>query len=847
MTNGKLKRSVIYAVIILIFITLGLTGLMNISSFEQEYTDSLISTYNIKGMEVVRKVEYGLKYGKELDNFYGIDQLIQSWVTDLEGVEDVNVLLMSNYIAYGMNESESTLFNTNLSLEKIHQYEDENQILYTSGNYTYLFIPIQDRTETIAGSLVITIHNDQIQNQIKPYRKQFILYLLLFVFISIVVLTLYLSRMKIMDKENKMRKRAITWTIVVIIGLVQLAYGVMNYFMFEQAYKEIALETAHTTALSIKEDIESVIDKGVPYHQLGNIDTYFDGVLSIVESVGSIRLDTSEGFINDIEGKLENIKEIVGESETDSGTQVDEINSVINGTNEKRILDIPKQKDLDEYTIIETLVTNENNRNTHLVIKISEEYISTGLREIIIDTFTLFVTSFFFMIEILICLWLFVDRKAKNMEGVIKVEDEVENTDNLRVLTFVIYTASFMSISFIPQVMMSLYTPIEGISTDFILGLPVSVVFFGGAIFTVLGGHWNDRFGWKRVLEIGVLCLFASGLMSAFAFNGWIFIVSRSIYGVGIALVYIAMRSYAADRKSELGKKKGFLNITSGLYAGINIGAVLGSMLMEKTNIQIVFIASSVMVLFGFIILRIFFAEKDDKVARKERAAGRAKASEANVVVESAATLEGQPNAKQKKKSGFKDLRIIKFYIFVVSPVAISVLFLQFFYPLYATKVGISTANIGRAFLLNGICIAYVGPLLSSRMHKVLKNKQMAGLSVLLIGSSMLVFSAFGTLWAMLLAAGIMGLGVGFGSAAQTGYYLEVCESNGMNKGKSLGYMTNIRKIVQTLGPQLFAVLIGFGYQLGIGYLGLVIVGFSVLFMISFIKVPKRDEARNEV
>ena len=372
-----------------------------------------------------------------------------------------------------------------------------------------------------------------------------------------------------------------------------------------------------------------------------------------------------------------------------------------------------------KFSISVPLKKDSSNISGTLSLSISESYIESSLFSVLVDTFTIFIITFLFLIEIVMFLILYLEKIIRNREHV-KIMHK--NTLNLRVLSFIIYTSSYMSVSFIPQVMKYLYVkPILNLSYSFILSLSVSISFLSGAIFTYYAGKYIDKFGYKKILIVGLSTLFISALASVFTKTVIVFIFTRAIFGIGYSITYLSMRSYAASISDEASKKQAFSSITSGLYAGVNTGAVVGAMLMDRIGYEKVFAISSVLVFISYLVVRSFF--EGEEVASEETS----------------------PDTKNKFSITkiFKDINLFKFFLLISIPTALSTLFLDFFFPLYGSEVGISTPSIGRAYLVNGIFIAYISPFLSDYLSKFYSTKKMIALSIIFLSFSYLVFSIF--------------------------------------------------------------------------------------------------------
>ena len=71
------KAKIFLATLSILITTLLLNSVMSIFSFEKNYVSSLISTYEVAGSALKRKIEQSLKLGKPLDKFQGMDRLFE--------------------------------------------------------------------------------------------------------------------------------------------------------------------------------------------------------------------------------------------------------------------------------------------------------------------------------------------------------------------------------------------------------------------------------------------------------------------------------------------------------------------------------------------------------------------------------------------------------------------------------------------------------------------------------------------------------------------------------------------------------------------------------------------------
>ncbi|MGM0643806.1 MAG: hypothetical protein ACQETC_08540 [Thermodesulfobacteriota bacterium] len=71
------KAKIFLATLSILITTLLLNSVMSIFSFEKNYVESLISTYEVAGDAMKRKIEQSLRLGKPLDKFQGMDRLFE--------------------------------------------------------------------------------------------------------------------------------------------------------------------------------------------------------------------------------------------------------------------------------------------------------------------------------------------------------------------------------------------------------------------------------------------------------------------------------------------------------------------------------------------------------------------------------------------------------------------------------------------------------------------------------------------------------------------------------------------------------------------------------------------------
>lgn len=441
---------------------------------------------------------------------------------------------------------------------------------------------------------------------------------------------------------------------------------------------------------------------------------------------------------------------------------------------------------------------------------------------LILEVATILVIIILMMIEITILSGIIAEKnKQKELypngfPGISSVDASV-----IRPIGFVVYTSAFMSQAFIPLLMRQLYTPVLGLPESLVIGLPISVEALFLAISAVFGGYLIDRKGWKNVFITGLGILILGQLFSALAWNAPLFILARMVSGTGFGLSLISMQSFVILPSSEEGRNIGISALNSGAYAGINTGVVIGSMLAERIGFSNVFFVSSFLALLSLLLS----AKFTTNYIASEKDTGK-----------SGSSIKTLLRFLTNKK-------VLSFFLFIFIPVAILVMFMDYYFPLFAEEQGLTPANIGRAFLLNGLSVVYLGPVLSKYLSKYLGNRITLLVSALIAISAVVQFAIQGTLLSALIAVVMLGISESFGITAKITWFTSLPAVKELGEGKALGYYGLAENLGQILGPIVYGSVIVLGISKGIGSLGLAVLVLLVLFSVTTIQFRRRTDS----
>ena len=804
---SKNRNPVIGFFLVVTIIVLGFTGLLVISDFQQNFVYSQVSSYEVSGRQVTQKIEYAVRYGKPLENFFGIEDVLREIKAEAPEISDVRITSRDGVVMYNLGGAvrDEYLPEELTGLSDFSDSAGERLSRYDTydGDY-HIFLPIFDRNGVWAGSLQIVFPAEVINDRVYQIIRTLAVYLLIMALAGTLLLALLSRRINFFNKEGKLERKKILITTMLLIGMIQMVFGGINYYTFKNEYLEVANYNASLLSDIIRKDIESVVEKGVPYEKLYQLEDYLAGISENVPEIALISLTSHDGIIHYSTAEDDSIGE--------------EAASVTESSDSTMIYSHELGEDI-----------YENRAGLNLLL--SAEYFAQRMRDILFDSLTMIILSLILMIEIVIFMILLLQRRfdnkalIKNSSAQLSSEPQSQpsmSVSVIRTLSLIVGTAVFMSASFIPLRMKELYEPILGLSENITLGLPISMEMLFAALAALMAGQIIDKKGWRFVIFSGTI-IFGIGLFLSYsAQSALIFVAARAFSGAGYGLLLLAMRGFVNECPSERERTEGFSSYVSGLYAGFIIGVAIGAMLADRIGFSQVFLVSFFFCIMAGLFTAFFLRRDKGDCSIKENDLP-------------AVGTEAKENSAEKGKTAgalsfLGNSRVFGFFILIMLPLTICSMFVDYFFPVFASGEGLSTSNVGRAFMLNGIAIAYLGPFLSIYTQRRMKVNISIFFSGLIIVAGLILFYIFNNVYMAFMVVILMGISESFGLVAQNNYYINLKATGIFGKGAALGYAENVRKLGQMMGPFVFGGMMAMG-ALGVGIIGVATMVLLLLFL----------------
>ena len=375
-----------------------------------------------------------------------------------------------------------------------------------------------------------------------------------------------------------------------------------------------------------------------------------------------------------------------------------------------------------------------------------------------------------------------------------------------------------LPVSFIPLYAEDLYSPILGLSKEYVMGLPISASMLLATIAFLVGGAFLDKKGWQKVHLAGILFTAAGQVISGLAGSVQVYIMARALNGFGYGLVFMAYMGFVYANTDDRNRTMGFATMSAGMFSGSICGGAVGGMLAERIGFQNVFFLAAFFVIITLGYTTLFMKQTYQRAAQVDETYGNRSLKE-----------------NMKLIMRFMTNRNI-FSLLVLLSIPSAITFVGVLYyisPIYLDRLGTSQANIARILMINGIFMIYVAPMLSPLMDKSRGKRGFIIASGIIGGAGMLSFLFFNGILAIIIVILMLSLSAALGNSARTVYALQQDIAKELGGGRAMSLYRTIDRIGWVIGPLLLGGVIASGQiEKGLALIGIVYIMVTLLFIV---------------
>ena len=736
----------IFVVIISLFIAavVFFNTVLNMSSFRTSYVEAETENNLVVLENILEKIEYGLRYGKQLSNYYDLESVF----AEAEKYCHSAAIFICDGEWKGLYGVEVPAWAAAETAETHTTYEE-------NGN-TWLLSPIRKNTATV-GYVGIRFTVDLSEADAltaQMYRTA--------IWISLGGIALFV--ILFLTVRHGMKPKMLLRIIIPVVLAVNLLIVFNVHFAIRNGYRAIADRTANNLITKTADDINALIGKGVRYSDISDTEETFRRLAELEQ------IDTA------------------GLYET-----------------------------AEEGLISTELAADSENTRYYLAARVSDAYVNGRVLSATLNVVVSSVTAIMIAYELLIFMMGVLveekrDRRHKYEQDGAK---DLEHVELVRGLSFFFATFRYMSVAFMAVVLAQIYTPVSlfghEIPYEIVMSLPLSMQVLISMLTSYLSGLLINRRGWKKITMFGVLIMTVGTLLSAFAKQPIPFILAQMVVGTGLGFAKMGIDVYAVTVSSEHNMSIYTASSNAAIIVGFSCAASVGALLAGVFGYSGAYLVMTVTGVAVFFLIYLYGMDVI-QVRRQQE--------------------EGKP---QQKKIGF-DPHFFTYILFIVIPYSFVMMFVDYFFPVFAVSKGVSMEIIGVVMLLYGMATAYIGTWICKKEGSRRPPFLLLTLCLLVLAVTIGVFAFREYVFLAALIVLTIGVADGIMPSMQFEYLYHLPLSEKIGFSRMLGIEGFFSSLIGAAAPVVFSVVMMVG--------GLYIIAGVVLFCALMFYVINRKKSK---
>ncbi len=415
--------------------------------------------------------------------------------------------------------------------------------------------------------------------------------------------------------------------------------------------------------------------------------------------------------------------------------------------------------------------------------------------------------------------------------GEARGDDDLRNAGQqklvgVRMPLFVFFLAEELSRSFFPIYARELYKPIDGLSPEIVISLPMMLFMLVVALSQPLGGPWVERLGSRKLMVFGAV-LGAAGLaLTASADSLWTLMTWRLIAAAGYGIVFAAGQSHVVANTDASNRAWGLAMFVGSVLAASICGPAIGGILADRIGYRMTFAVGAGLALLAAVIA---FKMLDAPNSARTTTARALRLRDVVLVL--------------------RNPRFVSLVSLAAMPAKIILTgFLYYLAPLYLSDLGNSPSATGQIMMLYGLMMVLVTPVAARLVDRIGHRLLFVSLGGLISGLGAIAISASPSTAMMLSGIVVLGIAQAISITPQLALVPIACaeECDKIGQATVMGFFRLFERIGSALGPPIAAfLLLQFGFVSSIVAIGCGVAGGCLLLPLFW--RAKSTDSRSEV
>jgi hypothetical protein len=299
---AKIKLKFIIALVVVLSVVMCISVIIKDLSIREVYEDLTFMRISLEARQYISQVEYDIKYGRQLDNFYDMQTTLKNVQTCSSYMEGAYIVSTSAKLFYqsGLNPKQ-----LNLSIPKNPEQSTGKLYTMTEDNtHYYLTEPINDGSGTVVGYLIMCIDKSAVNNTVSDYDQQNLVQTII-ISLELLGIALLITRRIQPNMKNRIALKLILVLSITVTMAAVLDSGIV-LIRFYQVVNDAAHQSADKMAQSLQSQVDTIIAKGVSADRIYDLNGWLAKNVSELKIVTSLTLDrynkitatVSQAYIN---------------------------------------------------------------------------------------------------------------------------------------------------------------------------------------------------------------------------------------------------------------------------------------------------------------------------------------------------------------------------------------------------------------------------------------------------------------------------------------------------------------------------------------------------------------------
>lgn len=796
----KLNRtSILLGSLFLLLVALAASALLSFAALERAQVELLSEEYTLAGRETAAEIEYGLRFGRPLAQFIGLEDILE----DLRGMPGVTAVGVADRQGAPLGDWASDLEPDQVAvvgtaardlLTDLPSIDEGAHAGAPVADHThrYFLTPLRDRDDDPVGVLVVAVLLSELSMARAQGVTEAVTSMLVVSVVAAGLLAVSAGRLRsaMFPKRNGKAASRWRWIIVPLVVLLsaQTAYAV---FVLQIMRTDLAAATETGAARIVNrvgDDLDQLLSLGLGFDRMSGLDALLAEAISLNSAVEHLSIHDPSGAV-----QMRVLREF------------DEAAGWLTGW-----MPVPQSG-----LITRELSGRDGSPAGQLVAQIDSTPIAAGLADHVITMLTVAATSAFVMIELFILLQIVLSRAvARDGTGPTETVEtslpEQESDASLseseahaetrtlhlvaRPVMFAFILSWALPLSFLPLKMRSLGDQLWGLPQELVFALPISAEMGAALVMAVLAGRMADRVGWSRPFMVGLALSALGGVGAALAPDSASFILARVVTGLGYGLAWMGLQAFVVQTCGAEQRGQALANLLAGILAGFIVGTAIGGIAAEQFGRDTVLWATGLTVLaplgIALITLRPYLGV----------AAPRAAASDGRAIPAAVPSGWG-PLLRSPVYMGMMILSVVPFSVAQVG-------LLYFAVPLHLDRIGAAASDAGRIMMVYGVVVIVLGPMLSQLIDRSRFKAPIVVAGGLVGGLGLMLLVADLGLAGIFLAAVFLSLSSTLIEPARAAAILRLPAVRATGHASALGLQRAADKLGQMVGPVAIAIML---------------------------------------